>query len=69
MKRKMVKNTRRKPFIHTQTTNPNKIQEKTKAEALKISRYVNKTANAQNIASFSKTNTNKKPFRMLNHPY
>jgi hypothetical protein len=41
---------------------PQQNTEETKAEALKISSYVNKTANAQNIASFSKTNTNKKTF-------
>jgi hypothetical protein len=68
--RKMVKNTKRIPSIHTQAKNPNRIQKKTKAEAfkkLKLSKQ--KTTNAQNIASFSKTNTNRKPFRMLNHHY
>ncbi len=69
MMKKLSKNAKRIPSIYTQATNPNNIQKKNKAEALKISSYLNKTAYAQNIASFSKTNTNKKPFRTLNHRY
>ncbi len=42
---------------------------KNQGRSFKISSYLNKTAYAQNIASFSKTNTNKKPFRTLNHHY
>ncbi len=47
---------------------PRLNSEETKAQALEnLELRRRKTTNAQNLTSFSKTNTNKKPFRTLNH--
>ena len=66
----MIKNAKKIPSIHTQAMNPNKIQKKSRQKLYKkLELRKQKTTNTQNLTSFSKTNTNRKPFRMLNHHY
>jgi hypothetical protein len=58
----------KKPFIHTPAINLQKILKKPRQNRQKNLELCNqKTTNAQNLTSFSKINSNKKPFRTLNH--
>jgi len=65
---KIVTNTKKKPSIHTPAINLQKILKKPRQNRRKnLELCKQKTTNTQNLTSFSKTNSNKKPFRMLNH--
>jgi hypothetical protein len=58
----------KKPFIHTPAINLQKILKKPRQNRRKnLELCKQKPTNAQNLTSFSKINSNKKPFRMLNH--
>jgi hypothetical protein len=64
----MVINTKRNHPSIPQPSTPIKFCRKQGTTVGKTSNYVSKTTtNAQHLTSFSKINSNKKPFRMLNH--
>jgi hypothetical protein len=64
----MVIKYQEKPYIHTPAITLQKILKKprqNRRENLEL--YKQTTTNTQNLTSFSKTNSNKTPFRMPNH--